>query len=74
MGLQRNKSIKEVCSSLDLALQSQPKRRERRTLSSQPPGRQGFKDPAGEIKGFMLSLADQKQYPLAEILRIYWQR
>jgi hypothetical protein len=24
MGLQRNKSIKEVCSSLDLALQPQP--------------------------------------------------
>ena len=34
MGLQRNKSIKEVCSSLDLALQPQPENRWSRVAPS----------------------------------------
>ena len=33
-----------------------------------------YKDPTGEIEGFITSLADPNQYPLEELLRIYWQR
>lgn len=33
-----------------------------------------YKDPAGEIEGFITSLTDPNQYPLVELLRIYWQR
>ncbi|MBC7006811.1 IS4 family transposase [Photobacterium sp. BZF1] len=33
-----------------------------------------YKDPAGEIEGFITSLIDPNQYQLEELLSIYWQR
>lgn len=33
-----------------------------------------YKEPKGEIKGFITSLKDPEKYPIESLLRIYWQR
>lgn len=33
-----------------------------------------FKDPKGEIEGFITSLVDPEKYPLEHLLSVYWQR